>query len=194
MYFRACGKLRRPIFKSRLDSHLTEVTNRGLRLELPLTPLRGDVSKTIFLGILHCTSYTGSFGWGTFYAIILQRLSNLEEQYTRIAPDLLVEMNSDSYGIALDRFTHVCLEDTEWKRSLFNITGDTGYFMTSEDHVPQLMFVRSTPKEFESIAGFYVYPEAISKVPMEGSVKIVVPKYQSPWDEWGSRYGSKIII
>ncbi|KAK3389167.1 heterokaryon incompatibility protein-domain-containing protein, partial [Podospora didyma] len=53
-YFLSSSTLRSPQFKSRIDNQPTDVTNRGLRIKLPMTLLDGDESETIYLALLQC--------------------------------------------------------------------------------------------------------------------------------------------
>ena len=87
-YFKDSSEYTIPQFKAWRDGNPVEMTNKGLRVSFTLYPCPGDDSKTQFLAVLNCSrqrnlddELSGAF------VIILQKLSDFEDQYARIVPD-----------------------------------------------------------------------------------------------------------
>lgn len=69
------------------------MSNRGLHIELGLTPFPGDKSGTIFLGFLDCDLGRGAVhsGANLNVAVLLQKVSwHNETEFVRVRPDVLV--------------------------------------------------------------------------------------------------------
>jgi hypothetical protein len=112
-YFKDCGDFARPRFVSSREGQPTIITNRGIRVELSLAPLRGDQSGTIFLAILECFNEAGD----CLVTIFMQKLSNLEAQYAKIAPEVLPDVIMGLFEPPLRSFTQSFRPDIE-QRSL----------------------------------------------------------------------------
>jgi len=177
-YFEFSSELKKPRFKSHIDNHPTEITNRGLRVELSLDPMDGDESQSIFLATLHCTDYRES--WGDFFAIILQRLSSFEKQYARIAPDIFVSVALGTFNIPTNSLSPIFIERYQRLRHTY-LGGTISLSASHTDPEGQLIFVRSTPRASESAAGIYFFPEVQLRVPVEGSISVAVSGLQEPW-------------
>ena len=90
-FFKNSAKYHVPRFQTHRSGQPTEVTNRGLRLSLGITPLHEDLSKTQFLAVLNCVQ--GDDGGGdldTAFTMTLQKMSHYENQFARVRPDVLM--------------------------------------------------------------------------------------------------------
>ncbi|KAE9364092.1 HET-domain-containing protein [Stipitochalara longipes BDJ] len=189
--FEHCGGLRRPRFVSRLEGQPTMITNRGIRVEMSLAPFRGDASGTIFLAVLDCIHHS------KMVAIILQRLSDLEVQYARIAPEVLPE-------IAMGLFQPPVMSFTETFRNQYLATKPTSMSRISEPE-PHYLFVRLAPKKSSLISGFYIEPKVgtpsnlpVTRASLSATGGDFPPGWkwnrsyilsifdpEEPWSEWG---------
>ncbi len=65
---------------------------------MSLTPFTSDASGTIFLAVLDCLDYRM---WDESVAIIFQSLSDLEVQYAKIVPEMLLETRLGRFKLPL---------------------------------------------------------------------------------------------
>ncbi|CAM1506860.1 Fc.00g065010.m01.CDS01 [Cosmosporella sp. VM-42] len=80
---------KRSRYLTRRSGLSTVMTNRGIHLELPLSPLPTDESGTIYLAFLDCEMRRGQASLNP--AILLQRTSwDNDAHFVRIRPDMLV--------------------------------------------------------------------------------------------------------
>lgn len=124
-FFQKSGSYSLPRFRAWRQGRSTESTNRGLAVSLTLSPLKGDASKTIFLAGLNC-SHTDSEvdAPSNAVTIILQKMSDFEDQYARIRPDQAPQSEA------------VVVPSPSGSSSAQNI------------------FVRSRPRDSDPVAGF----------------------------------------
>ncbi|KAK1757187.1 HET-domain-containing protein [Echria macrotheca] len=181
-YFKRANELQEPRSKTRIVNHPTEVTNRGLRVELSLDPMPGDASGSIFLAVLQCAYYDNNYR-ESFIAIVLQRLSSFEQQYTRIVPDIILHADVGFIELPINSLSPV---SREWYQRSGLLYGDTVRVRASHaDPQGQLIFVRPVPRVAELAAGIYFYPETQLRVAVEGTILVTVSWLQEPWEKWG---------
>ncbi|KAH6997978.1 heterokaryon incompatibility protein-domain-containing protein [Ilyonectria sp. MPI-CAGE-AT-0026] len=139
----------------------TATTNRGLHLELPLTPLPTDESGTIFLAFLNCELRRGQGSINP--AILLQRTSwDNDAYFARIRPDIL----------ALSMMNNIILPD-----ELLNILAKHQAEPFTEA-VPRQIFVPHNAPEIRYLKGMIFHPEM--KDPEEESPYAVHVSSRSP--------------
>ncbi|ODA77012.1 hypothetical protein RJ55_07529 [Drechmeria coniospora] len=130
-YFRRSANLTIPRFKVPRQGQPTTVTNRGLRTTLLLRSLETDGPQTLFVAPLNCSrSDRDDEGDGDppeAFTITLQKLSDFESQYARVRPDMVLPIGDA------------------------DASGHGG-----EPHM-STVFVRSTPRESDPVAGFCVH-------------------------------------
>ncbi|KAK3331260.1 heterokaryon incompatibility protein-domain-containing protein [Apodospora peruviana] len=132
-------------------THPTEITNRGIRLDLSLYPMEVDESESLYLALLNCNDLEYSGDDSDFTVIILQRLSPLGNSFTRIVPHV--------HGFLSDEIFHVGglknLSEAFKKRRLLNSTPETTKLSEGRiielgeigsDAVQMPIFVRSSPE------------------------------------------------
>ncbi|RFU30263.1 hypothetical protein B7463_g6074, partial [Scytalidium lignicola] len=195
-FFKEAYTVYKPRFKSRLNTHPTNITNRGVHIELSIEPLGCDKSGTIYLGILHCIGSTGGA-----LAIVLQRISNVEPVYTRIVPDLLVEILHSDFPIPVSMFSPYFREEythQAYQRGLNRDDFDFAHYSVTQPKA-QSIFVRSISEVLERITGLYLSSPTILRTPIEdsveGSLEARVTDYSSGWSEFhkdGSDDGREI--
>ncbi|KAK3693126.1 hypothetical protein B0T22DRAFT_34153 [Podospora appendiculata] len=180
--FRDSKSFERSPFKPRLDIRPTAMTNRGINIDLQLVPFPKDRLRSVFLGILQCNDGVH------LLAIVLQRLSGLEMQYTRAASDVLVAINLGIAIIPARRLSAVFLSGKNSAESLPNADDDNFKIRLNDvDSVGQSILVRPSPGECPSVAGFEFYPRARllgTKLVAElvGTMAIKVTNGSSSWD------------
>jgi hypothetical protein len=181
-HFRQSGDFIKPRFKARIGNHPTEVTNRGLRIELTLIPFDGDRSQSIFLAVLHCVRWSDYVG--CFSVIILQRLSDVEKQYARIAPDLLIDVTQGFFYIPTNRLLPAFMD--ECLRSGNRLDKNKVELRAAHTDDPQgeLIFVRQTPKESGVAAGIYFYPRVQLNAPVESQPGLLIQEQGDAWERW----------
>lgn len=180
-HFRQSGDFVKPRFKAHIGNHPTEVTNRGLRIELTLIPLAGDRSQSIFLAVLHCVRWSDYVG--CFVAIIIQRLSEVEKQYARIAPDLLVDVTHGFFDIPINRVLPSFID--ECRRSGYPLHSNTVQLRAAHtDPEGEVIFVRQTPKESGFVAGIYVYSKVQLNAPVKSQPGLVIQEQGDAWERW----------
>jgi len=129
-YFKNSARYTIPCFKTYRNGHSTEITNCGMRISLMLWPLKDDKSRTQFLAPLNCSlEARDEREVDNAFVIILQQLSEFEEQYARVRPDMMMPIN---------------FEEASEKSDLLK----TSY-----------LFTRVIPRETDPVAGFYVRPK-----------------------------------
>ncbi|PMD47988.1 HET-domain-containing protein [Hyaloscypha variabilis F] len=192
-HFEHCRDFRKPRFASRREGQPTMITNRGIRVEMSLAPFRGDASGTIFLAVLECLQQTGV--WSGTAAIILQRLSDLEVQYARIAPEVLLEVGMGLFRPPLTSFSEAFRNQREAAESEpMSGIGETE---------PHYLFIRLAPKPSGLITGFYIEPKVnvrstVMQISLSASGANPPPGWQldprysllvfdpePPWSRWG---------
>ncbi|KAF4468041.1 Vegetative incompatibility HET-E-1 [Fusarium albosuccineum] len=113
------------------------MTNRGLELELALTPLPIDKSGTIFLAFLNCEFRRGQTSINP--AIILQRAAwDKDSHFVRVRPDIL----------ALSMMNNVILPD-----ELMNMM-KKGEAQALKEAVPRQIFVPHDTPDLRYLKGF----------------------------------------
>ncbi|KAK0751329.1 heterokaryon incompatibility protein-domain-containing protein [Schizothecium vesticola] len=187
--FRHSGKFVKPQFKSRVESHATEVTNRGLHLEVSLVPFPGDKSGSVFLAVLQCVRDTHDM-FGCCVAILLQRLSGLEKQYARIAPNFLFDMWFRTFQLPSAILAQAYLGDYEKDGGKIEDGGNVRLRTRDVQPEGELIFVRPVPRPSETLSGIYVYEHTqITALPWltkgRGSIDITVHEEGSSWQTWG---------
>ncbi|RDW59199.1 hypothetical protein BP5796_12123 [Coleophoma crateriformis] len=176
-YFIGCGSLKRPRFVTRREGQPTMITNHGVRVELSLAPFRGDKSGTIFLAVLDCDVYNT----GTVAAIIIQRLSDYETQYARIARTVLLEISLGLYRVPRESLNECFMVELGLGKS-------RGLYMSRIDEPePQYLFVRLVPTHSRLLAGFYLEPGIAFPSVWRDNDKFVLSIHDpaQPWEEWG---------
>ncbi|KAF7542804.1 hypothetical protein G7Z17_g11258 [Cylindrodendrum hubeiense] len=139
----------------------TAMTNRGLHLELPLTPLPTDKSGTIFLAFLNCELRRGQASINP--AIILQRTSwDNDAYFVRIRPDML----------ALSMMNNIILPD-----ELLGIIAKDQVEPLLEAVSRQIFVPHNTP-EIRYLKGMIFHPEM--KDPEEESPYALHVRSRSP--------------
>ncbi|KAJ6445964.1 hypothetical protein O9K51_00730 [Purpureocillium lavendulum] len=89
-------------YLSRRSGRTVTVTNRGLRLDLPVAPFSNDASGSIFFAFLDCDVRREGSTATLVPSILLQRMSwDSDSDFVRIRPDIL----------ALSMMNHVVLPD-----------------------------------------------------------------------------------
>lgn len=137
-YFKDSGHYSIPQFKVWRHGGATEVTNKGLRVPLDLEPKASDPSGTLFLAPLNCSYLEKSENDITSaFTILLQRVSEFEDQYTRIRPDKVVPMSDDPQG-----------EQDE---------------TSSTEIISRQLFIRSIPTKSDPVSGFSVEKKQMVK-------------------------------
>ncbi|KAH7163123.1 heterokaryon incompatibility protein-domain-containing protein [Dactylonectria estremocensis] len=137
------------------------MTNRGLHLELPLTPLPTDRSGTIFLAFLNCELRRGQASINP--AILLQRTSwDNDAYFVRIRPDMLV----------LSMMNNIILPD----ELLSILAKDTIEPLT--EAVSRQIFVPHNAPEIRYLKGMIFHPEM--KDPDEQSPYALQVRSRSP--------------
>lgn len=130
VYFGRAGGYTIPRFKAYRQGRPTEITNNGLRVSLLVQPLEEDGARTLFLAALNCSCVQDEADApSSSFTITLQRLSDFEAQYARVRPDAMVPIGEPAMDAP-----------------------------GGEPQVSQL-FVRSTPRESDPVAGFCVRGE-----------------------------------
>ncbi|KAF4976302.1 hypothetical protein FZEAL_7018 [Fusarium zealandicum] len=118
------------------------MTNRGLELELSLTPLPMDKSGTIFLAFLNCELRRGQTSINP--AILLQRAAwDKDSHFVRIRPDILV----------LSMMNSIILPD-----ELLNMAGK-GQAETLQEAIPRQIFVPHSTPDLRYLKGVIFRPE-----------------------------------
>ncbi|KPM43891.1 hypothetical protein AK830_g2661 [Neonectria ditissima] len=139
----------------------TAMTNRGLHLELPLTPLPTDKSGTIFLAFLNCELRRGQASINP--AILLQRASwDNEAYFVRIRPDVLV----------LSMMNNIILPD-----ELLKVIGKSQAEPMTEAVARQIFVPHDSP-EIRYLKGMIFHPEMAD--PDEESPYAVHVRSRSP--------------
>ncbi|KAH6898638.1 heterokaryon incompatibility protein-domain-containing protein [Thelonectria olida] len=139
----------------------TAMTNRGLHLELPLTPLPTDKSGTIFLAFLNCELRRGQASINP--SILLQRASwDNDSFFVRIRPDFLV-LSMMNNIILPDEFLHILALDKAEPLA---------------EAVPRQIFVPHEAPELRYLKGIIFHPEM--KDPDEESPYAVRVRSRSP--------------
>ncbi|KAK4216803.1 hypothetical protein QBC37DRAFT_480320 [Rhypophila decipiens] len=88
-HFSSSGRIRNTTHRRFLsENRPTEITNRGIRLQLPLYPVPNDPSNSSYFALLHChRQESENYDTDSHHiVIILQRLSPLENSFARIVP------------------------------------------------------------------------------------------------------------
>ncbi|KAK3332879.1 heterokaryon incompatibility protein-domain-containing protein [Cercophora scortea] len=161
-----------------LDIHPTVITNRGIHIELPLVPMPGDGSQSVFLGFLQCVEV------GRLVTIVLQRLSGLEKQYTRIAPDVLVTtvFRQSIAVIPKRRLTATFLLENMANACPPHNDRDFKTLLNDVSSKSQLIFIRPSPGESQPVTGFYFYPQARLSTQVEGTFAVRAERdHMSVW-------------
>ncbi|KAG5792093.1 hypothetical protein H9Q69_008877 [Fusarium xylarioides] len=118
------------------------MTNRGLDLELPLTPFTVDTSGTIFLAFLNCEFRRGQTSINP--AIILQRAAwDRNSHFVRIRPDIL----------ALSMMNSIILPD-----ELLNMIR-SGQKDVLQEAIPRQIFVPHSTPDLRYLKGVIFRPE-----------------------------------
>ncbi|RDW63752.1 hypothetical protein BP6252_11297 [Coleophoma cylindrospora] len=176
-YFIACGSLKRPRFVTRREGQPTMITNHGVRVELSLAPFRGDKSGTIFLAVLDCDIS----GAGTTAAIIIQRLSDYETQYARMAPMVLLKINLGLYNVPPGSLNESFMAELGLGKSRWL------YMRRIDEPEPRYLFVRLVPTHSGLLAGFYFEPRIAFPSVWRDDDNFVL-SINDParrWEEWG---------
>ncbi|KAF4635639.1 hypothetical protein G7Y89_g2458 [Cudoniella acicularis] len=131
----------------------------GIRIEPSLAPFHLDESQTIYLGFLNSTRLISNLP--TLYAIILQRVSDIEEEFTRVSPDLLVEMSGGNlWNIPLksliqsfrDRYDRMGYKRKRRRRGPEPCAG-----LNISEPDPRVIFVRSNLQEANTMRGVLIH-------------------------------------
>lgn len=121
-----------PRFKAYREGNPTELTNNGLRISLVVQPLSKDNVESFYLAGLNCSrSPDQSDDVTTSFTITLQRVSDIEMQYARVRPDVILPIEDDG---------------SEESKLLEGITREN-------DQISRV-YVRATPQASDSVAGF----------------------------------------
>ncbi|KAK3943377.1 heterokaryon incompatibility protein-domain-containing protein, partial [Diplogelasinospora grovesii] len=144
-------------YATKREGHPTVITNRGMSVELELRKYPGDGSGTVYLAMLQITKPRAASGRGTHhtgFAILLQRVSDLDQHYARIEPTILfeIEYNNREHNLV---FTMVPSGRSEQPP----LTGTLGMDSTDQDPGPCYFFVRPDPRPARLVAGFQFRPE-----------------------------------
>ena len=178
--FEHCRAFRKPRFVSHREGQPTMITNRGVRVEMSLIPFVGDVSGTIFLAVLECLH--SNTVWGEMVAIILQHLSDLEVQYARIAPEVLMEMSVGLFEPPLTSLTATF-------KSQYATTASV-YMERINEPEPHYLFVRLAPKQSSLITGFYMVSRVATQSILRSTGTSITATGENPppgW-EWNSHH------
>lgn len=151
------------------DGNPTLVTNRGLRVEMALSPMLGDTSITIFLAILHCNARFAT--WDRPAAIFLQRLSGHENQYARVAADIILHPYMSVVNLPWDRLT----ESFQRLRGILHAE-------RLVEPESKYLFVRQSPRQSGLVAGFYV--DETTQLG-DGDFLACVAERSQAWCKWG---------
>lgn len=138
--FKWSWKFTIPRFKAYRYGRPTDITNYGLRISLILQPLEDDASKTLFIAALNC-SYREHDGheFSNSFTITLQKLSDFEDQYARVRPDVIFPVG-EPLGTPWPRVDSVGSEISQ-------------------------IFIRSAPRLSDAVAGFCI--ERAPSMPFE---------------------------
>ncbi|VUC30851.1 unnamed protein product [Clonostachys rosea] len=94
-YFEGSKTYSIPRFKTWRTGDPVEITNRGLKVSLPLCPVPEDKSGTQFLAVLNCSQPSQDPTSASYsFTITLQKLSEFEAQYARVRPDKIQSIDS----------------------------------------------------------------------------------------------------
>lgn len=136
---------KRSKYLTRRSGLSTNMTNRGIQLELPLSPLPGDKSGTIYLAFLDCEMRRGQASMNP--AILLQRTSwDNDAYFVRIRPDILV----------LSLMNNIILPDEVLKILAENKT------KPFNEAVPRQIFVPHSEPEVKYPKGMIFHPSVKS--------------------------------
>ncbi|KAF4962719.1 hypothetical protein FSARC_9280 [Fusarium sarcochroum] len=139
----------------------TSMTNRGLDLELSLTPFPVDKSGTIFLAFLNCEFRRGQTSISP--AILLQRAAwDKDSNFVRIRPDIL----------ALSMMNSIILPD-----ELLNVMRK-GQAETLQEAIPRQIFVPHNTPDLRYLKGVIFRPEV--KGLIEESRMVIRVRSRSP--------------
>lgn len=185
-FFTGARSIRRPPFKTRIQRHPTSITNRGTSVELVLSSFQGDKSGTVYLGLLNLHATQD----GDVLAIVLQRVSDIENQYVRIAADLLIKITFNLFGLPFACLSPRYNVEYSQRRDRAVIISphlfDSGRaILRVGDPEPQLIFVPTASPRSELLAGFYLLPEIISETSSDSKVEMFSIICSSAWREGG---------
>lgn len=153
----------------------TMVTNRGLRVELSLSPFTMDESNTTFVALLNCSQGTG---WAEPTAILLQRLSDHENQYARVVVDTIIHANRLYFRFPWCRIA----EPYKSRRE----PGKMDITMMMPEIQPKYIFVRQAPRPSGQLLGIYVdlqtYCNPSNSIQPDSTLSISVSQQVGPWE------------
>lgn len=131
-FFHGAGSYVAPVFKIHRHNSTTNVTNSGLRVSWTLQPLEGDVTDTLFVVPLNCAKDEATANdLQSLFTIIVQRISDFEDQYARVRPDLLFQ------GISFKDTEDTSKVATFYVRSLPRTSNNAaGFWIPPEQSVP----------------------------------------------------------
>ncbi|KAF5684015.1 beta transducin [Fusarium denticulatum] len=139
------------------------MTNRGLDLELPLTPFPIDTSGTIFLAFLNCEFRRGQTSINP--AILLQRAAwDRNSHFVRIRPDIL----------ALSMMNSIILPD-----ELLNMIR-SGQNDVLQEAIPRQIFVPHSTPDLRYLKGVIFRPE-IKGLAKESKMVVRVRSRSPTW-------------
>jgi hypothetical protein len=186
-HFEHCQNVEKTRFMSRREGQPTMITNRGIRVEMSLTPFTGDASGTIFLAVLDCLDYSM---WGEQVAIILQRLSDLEVQYARIAPEVLLETGLGRFQPPL-----MSLSEAFRNRHEANRHEERGLkpMIKMSEPEPHYLFIRLAPRPSSLITGFYIEQRVHTRLPPGHNFVPPIAPHPPPGWQWNYNYSVSIF-
>ncbi|KPM45254.1 hypothetical protein AK830_g1265 [Neonectria ditissima] len=167
-----------------IEAHPTNITNRGVHIEFPLIPIPGDKSGTIHLALLQCERRA-------ILAIVLQRISGFEQEYTRIAPNLLVAIGFNLFSIPISLVSRDFHKESLQRGEVLE-SNPTEVSLRATDIHARILFVKPTPTHFEQIGRFYLKPELKIGKHIQCQVTASVPKTALGWVEWGVPKGDGV--
>ncbi|KAK7424481.1 hypothetical protein QQX98_000446 [Neonectria punicea] len=183
-FFRSGSSIHRPTFKTRLAHHPTNITNRGVHIEFPLIPIPGDKSGTIHLALLQCQQFD-------MLAIVIQRISGVEQEYTRIAPNLLVMVNLNFFYIPLTMISQDFHKENLLRGNIPDALLNAIRLRATDTNATRV-FLKPAPTHFEQIGRFYLKPVLKIDKHIQRQITVSVTRTVLDWLEWGMPNGDGV--